>query len=69
MKSIIEWDEKEAEAFMKKIGVSTISGISGYYLIKISNRELKDEFKLKFNERHALLEAIKREEAKGKSII
>ena len=68
MKSIVEWEEKEVLEFIKCLGLSlsNITGLVGFFLIKISNRELKDEFKLKFNERHLLLDSIKKEEMKSK---
>lgn len=67
MKSILDWKEEDVLLFFKRLGLSNstnlpFSGLTGVNLLKLSNRELKEDFKLKLNERHALLSNIKKEE-------
>lgn len=67
MKSIIEWKEEDVFNFLKQKNLSflsnnLVSGLNGLMLLKLTNRELKDEFKLKYYERQTFLNAVKQEE-------
>lgn len=75
-KSIINWSESEVIDFLKRNNISSLlinqiasnsssstKGVkfNGKIIIELTNNDLRDEYKLNFQERQALLDLIKKE--------
>lgn len=74
MKSILYWKEEDVSKFFNNLKINNLYNIdvkklTGYSLLKLGLRELKDEFKLKLEDRHTLLNELKKEEIKSSIVL